>query len=77
MAEAGMQEKYGNMIGLAGRGEMIPNEKLLRDRSFGGRQVGHSRVALPLEVERQRNQDGEGYAGDLYTEIVEAAGGIF
>ena len=39
--------------------------QLLRDRSDGGRQVGHPGAALPLQVERLRDQPGEAHAGDL------------
>ena len=57
---------YGTFIGFAGRGEMIPNENSYCDLDPDiGRPVGHSGAALPLAVERQRNQDGEGYAGNL------------
>ena len=60
------KKKYGTYIGFAGRGEMIPNENCYCEIDPAcGRPVGHSRAALPLEVERQRNQDGEGYAGNL------------
>ena len=57
---------YGATIGFSGRGEMIPNEdSLLRDRSDGGRSLGHSGAALPLEVDRPRVQPGQAHAGDL------------
>ena len=39
--------------------------QLLRDRSERRRQVGHPGAALPLEVERLRDQPGEAHAGDL------------
>ena len=39
--------------------------QLLRDRSDRRRQVGHSGAALPLQVERLRDQAGQAHAGDL------------
>ena len=57
---------YGATVDFAGRGEMIPNEDtLLRDRSERGRHVRHPGAALPLQVERPRDQPGEAHAGDL------------
>ena len=75
-AEAGMQEKIRHIDRVRRAWRDDPNENCYCEIDPGGRQVGHSRAALPLEVERQRNQDGEGHAGDLQ-EIVEAAGGIY
>ena len=64
--EAGVQEEIRHLHRLRRTRRNDPQRKLLlRNRSFRRRSVGHSRAALPLEVERQRNQDGEGYAGNL------------
>ena len=38
--------------------------------------MGYSRAALPLQMERLRNQNGQGYAGDLRS-LVETAGGTY
>ena len=60
------KKKYGTYIGFAGRGEMIPNENCYCEIDPSAvDQWGIPGAALPLEVERQRNQDGEGYAGDV------------
>ena len=60
------KKKYGTYIGFAGRGEMIPNENCYCEIDPERRRsVGHPGASLPLEVERQRNQDGERYAGNL------------
>ena len=57
---------YGATVGFAGRGEMIPNEAfVLRDRSNGRGSLGHSRAALPLEVDRLRTQASQAHAGDV------------
>ena len=39
--------------------------QLLEVDPIGGRQVGYSGAALPLQVERLRNQPGKAHAGDL------------
>ena len=60
------KKKYGTYIGFAGRGEMIPNENCYCEIDPNSRgSVGHPGASLSLEVERQRNQDGERHAGDV------------
>ena len=66
VAEEGVQEKLRHLHWIRRPRRNDPQrELLLRNRSFRRRSVGHSRAAFPLEVERQRNQNGEGHAGDL------------
>ena len=61
-----IRAEYGTSIGLAGRGEMIPNEHTYCEIDpHDGGPVGHSGAALPLPLERARDQAGETHAPDL------------
>ena len=65
-AETGVQEEIRDIHRIRRpRRDDSQRKQLLRNRSCDGRPVGHSGASFSLEVERQRNQDGERYAGNL------------
>ena len=57
---------YGTVIGFSGRGEMIPNDKSYCEIDPNVvDKWGIPVLRFHFGLERQRNQNGEGYAGDL------------
>ena len=65
-----IRDEYGTSIGLAGRGEMIPNEKSFCEIDPDGEgSLGHPGAALPLGVERPRAEPGPPHAADVPLDI--------
>ncbi len=57
---------YGASFSFSGRGEMIPNKDCYCELDpTRRRSMGHSRPALPLEMERPRDQAGRAHAEHL------------
>ncbi len=64
--KAKARKSYGTYIGFAGRGEMIPNRKLLlRNRSRCCGSMGHSRAALSLEWSDNEISMAKRHAGNI------------